>query len=333
MISMTDTYDSKTVSKTVSKTTTINSGIRITVITSLFNCEQYLNGYLNALCQISNPTEVEVLLLHNAPTQSELEIIERLLPKISCSVQHLCIEREGLYTTWNRGITLAQGSYIAIWNVDDRRSFDSLEKQAHTLDFNPNALLTYGNYLGVQHAEDTTGTLYELPEFSKRKFSRHCLLSPFPMWRKDVHTTIGYFDESMCSASDYDFQLRIVHSGNDTSAMVQTSGILGTYLEAHNTGISKSGDWNNIERTVCELRYGILDKVNILYIPKALRYSLTTLRQFGKPTVNSVIISQSMFSRIASLVVFPLSLFRLPINIARYIKHRLLPSIKSKFNS
>lgn len=312
---------------------TTQSDIRITVITSLYRCDKYLVGYLEALSKISNPSQVEVLLLHNDATQHEIEIIERFLPSITCTVRHLCIEREGLYTTWNRGIKLALGCYIAIWNVDDRRSFDSLEKQADTLDSNPNSLLTYGDYIGVQNAEDSTGTMYELPEYTKRTFSRHCLLSPFPMWRKDVHNSLGYFDESMRSASDYDFQLRIVHTGHNNSAMVHTEGVLGTYLEAHNTGISKSGDWNNIERTVCELRYGILDKVNILYIPKALQYSLTTISQSGKPIVNKVVTSQSWYSRINSLAVLPLALFRLPINIARYIKHRLLPSIKAKFNS
>lgn len=313
--------------------TGMQSDIRITVITSLYRCDKYLEGYFEALSKISNPHHVEVLLLHNDATEHELEIIERFLPSIACTVHHLCIEREGLYTTWNRGITLACGQYIAIWNVDDRRSFDSLEKQAVTLDSNPKTILTYGDYLGVQNAEDSTGTMYELPQYNKRKFSRYCLLSPFPMWRKDIHNTLGYFDESMRSASDYDFQLRIVHTGHNNSAMVHTEGVLGTYLEAHNTGISKSGDWNNIERTVCELRYGILDKVNILYIPKALQYSLTTIRQFGESTTNIVVASQSPYNRISSLAVSPLSLFRLPINIARYIKHRLLPSILAKFNS
>lgn len=78
---------------------------------------------------------MEVLLLHNEPSDMELEIIGEYLKNSGENIRHIIIEkRESLYQTWNRGISLAKGEYIAIWNVDDVRLPDSLERQAKVLD-------------------------------------------------------------------------------------------------------------------------------------------------------------------------------------------------------
>src|ERR1700712_2568147 len=94
---------------------------RITVITSLFNCRQYLAGYFAAVKKIENHEEIEVLLIHNAPSEEELNIISNFLPSLPF-MKHIIIEqREGLYATWNRGIRMAKGKFITTWNVDDIR--------------------------------------------------------------------------------------------------------------------------------------------------------------------------------------------------------------------
>lgn len=297
---------------------------KISVITSLFRCSRYLEGYLQAVAAISNPDEVEVLLLHNQPTDEELAIIKRYLPSLEHFVQHVHIpEREGLYVTWNRGIRMAKGEYIAVWNVDDVRTPDTLALQAAALDANPSALLAYGQYIGVQEYGTTQGILYDFPEYSQWKFTRSCYLTPFPMWRASAHQSVGYFDEGFRSAGDYDFQIRLAHA----APFAKVSSICGYYLEAPESGISKTGNINNIERTVCELRYGMFDKVDALYIKPALRYALQQMQ--WDSTLHAV---DEHFSGYRSwilrrLPMAPILLSRLPINTARYIKHQVLPRI------
>src|SRR6187397_2217810 len=119
---------------------------RITVITSLFNCQQYLHGYFKAVDLIENKKEIEILLLHNEPREEELAIIKGLLPGLPF-VKHVLVEkREGLYATWNRGIKMAKGQYITTWNVDDIRLPRSLVHQADSLDLHTNAVLSYGDF-------------------------------------------------------------------------------------------------------------------------------------------------------------------------------------------
>ena len=50
---------------------------KITVLTSLYKCEKYLQGYFDWVRRIDNPEEVEILLLHNAPTKAELDIMQQ----------------------------------------------------------------------------------------------------------------------------------------------------------------------------------------------------------------------------------------------------------------
>ena len=302
---------------------------KISVITSLFRCEKYLDGYMNALKEISNPDEVEVFLLHNEPSEIELNVIKQHLADVRATVNHVIIsQRESLYKTWNRGIELAKGKYIAVWNVDDVRTPNSLNLQSSAMD-SSDAQLCYGNYIGVQNYGSRDGIEYCFPSFTTSVFLRSCYLTPFPMWRKSLHDLVGFFDEGFISAGDYDFQLRAARAGK----FVKVESCIGYYLEAPETGISKTGNINNIERTVCELRYGIFDKIDALYIRSALKYSLTKLIwNNGSHSIGRCFNSYAQY--IASrILIAPLMLFRIPINLARFTKHRVLPKLKERIQS
>jgi len=59
-------------------------------------------------------------------------------------------------------------------------------------------------------------------------------------------------------------------------------GILGYYLD-EGKGASTKGDGRQpIERTVCELRYGILDKLECALVPEAMKYDLRHIVNGGK---------------------------------------------------
>lgn len=298
---------------------------RITVLTSLFRCASYLHGYLDSVMAVVGLENIEILLLHNHPSEEELAIIETHPAMKHPSLRHIIIpEREGLYATWNRGIRMARGKYIAVWNVDDIRTPDSLLTQANALDVNTSAMLSYGSFIGTQSYGETTGTHYNFPEYSRWAFMRTCYLTPFPMWRASVHSNIGYFDESYRSAGDYDFQLRLAYNHH----FVKVPSVTGYYLEAPETGISKTGNINDIERTVCELRYAMYDKLNLIYVRPALAYSLNTMTwNMETHRLSNSMKGLHMF-RFSRTVLAPLSLLRMPINIARYIKHKVLPKLR-----
>ena len=237
-----------------------DSSTKITVLSSLFHCEQYLETFLGYVAKLDNQNRVELLLLHNAPTEAELQIINKWLPKLPFVKHVIILEREKLYETWNRGISLAEGEYLTIWNVDDIRLPHSVLDEAAMLDTHPEADLTYGDMYFMYQYPIYTEKLCVYADFQKtpKLFFREHNIGCFPMWRKSIHEKIGYFDEQYCLVADFDFQIRAARC----CQLVKTPQILGYYLEDVPQKLSCNRALQDIERHSLYLRYGAFDLFN-----------------------------------------------------------------------
>lgn len=293
---------------------------RITVITSLFNCLQYLEGYFEAVGRIQNKNEIEILLIHNAPQQSELAVINKYLPGFPF-IRHIQLEeREGLYATWNRGVTLSKANYLTIWNVDDVRLPSSLKDQADSLDKYPNAAISYGDFVIVDQYGKTEGKIISEPEFESNsgKFLCKHHIGCFPMWRKEVHGTIGYFDEQFRLIADLDFQIRVAKK----YPLVKTNKQLGFYLEGTPSNLSSNSRLQDMEHTVLHLRYGNFNRIYLTYLFSGLsKFQLFKIKWFGKYhsmnrwTLKDFSLYMSRFPLIC------VSIFKFPRHLARkYLK-------------
>ncbi len=81
--------------------------IKISIITSIYRCSEFLEQYLFHVSRITNLAECEVILVHNDPTTEELAILDNCVDK-PIHLVHLRVPREGLYTSWNRAIQVAR---------------------------------------------------------------------------------------------------------------------------------------------------------------------------------------------------------------------------------
>jgi len=252
---------------------------KISVLTSLYNAATFLPGYFKALSEIQGKEIIEVLLLHNEPKKEELAIIQQYLPYMNF-VRHIVIpERESLYRTWNRGILLSVGEYITIWNVDDIRFPESILQQAKALDEHSEMAIAYGDiYIANTYGEVGT-TKTDAPFYNyKNEFFKSYNISCFQMWRKSIHSTIGYYDEQFKSSADFDFQIRAaLHF-----PFVKTDEPLGSYLENQPTKLSFNG-LQELENNIIYLRYGVYEKINYFTIFRSLKkYRKNTLLFYEK---------------------------------------------------
>lgn len=296
---------------------------KITVITSLFRCEKYIEGYFSHLNKLINKDEIEVLLLHNDPQMEEMAIINRFLPSMPF-VKHIIIkERESLYATWNRGCKLAQGKYIAIWNVDDIRFPDSLARQAQILDENPDVEFPYGNYYLTKNYGEMTGRLLVERDCAKRKYrllpKYSCLLACFTMWRKSLHEKIGYFDDQFRLAADYEFQIR----GARVGKLKKGDFILGCYLDGDANRLSKNTELQQTEVAAIERRYGIYYKMNVFFARKARKYDISHVHSFGQVKSIYSYLPNLRWEKFANCLMLPAQLILVPYNILREIKHKI----------
>jgi GT2 family glycosyltransferase len=254
--------------------------VRITVITSLYNCSKYLDGYFQATDHIENKEQSEFLLLHNAPKTEEINMINKYINERPWFRHIIIPEREGLYASWNRGVKIAQGKYCAIWNVDDIRFASSLELQAKILDNDESCGLVTG-YLNCTDEYGKIGNKFythDIMDKYPNEVFCSCLTGCFPMWRKTLHKSIGYFDEQFKCVSDFDFQVRVAMHYK----IGHVNESLGIYLENDPNKISNNGD-QQFENNIIYLRYGVYNKLILNKVPASLKlYKINNIVNFGE---------------------------------------------------
>ncbi|MCQ2379539.1 MAG: glycosyltransferase family 2 protein [Victivallaceae bacterium] len=296
-------------------------GIRVTVVVSMYRCARYLEAFFDAADKVTSD-DVELLLLLNDPLPEEVSVVER---RISGGRRYRyvpVVERETLYASWNRGIRLARGRFVTIWNVDDIRFPDALDRQADFLDDNPGVGMAYGDYyLSRVHGAAPYGICHELEyEGNERAAESRHVIGCFPMWRRNLHDVVGYFDEQFGIVGDFEFQLRcLAHC-----RIKKAPGILGVfYVGDMGSGrLSMSRDRSGAERTCVFRRYAQWARIDLMYLFQSFRFRSGMMKLDGgwMPVTGCGIGAWTrFFSRFA--VVVGIAAF--PYCLLRYVKNHI----------
>ena len=238
---------------------------KVSIILSVYRAERYLHRYLQSVLAQSMLSDIELSIVHNDPSEEERAIIDKFSGRIR--MVRCEIPRERLYASWNRAIAQSHGEYLVCWNVDDLRSPDSLERMAWTLDDQPEAGWTYGDFVVSRSFGTLDGRRVTAPEWTRDLATRGAIGGSFFMWRRSLLGSVGWFDEQFRSGGDFDYTVRLSLG----SIGKKTPGVIGYFLNEH-SGLSTSGNLQPIERTVVQLRYGIYETLDWFYVHSALQY-------------------------------------------------------------
>ena len=263
---------------------------------------------------------MELSIVHNEPTKSELNIIDEFASKFR--IIHCATPRENLYASWNRAVAQSTGEYLACWNVDDLRTEDSLIRMSETLDKNPSVGWTYGDFIITPQFGQTKGRLARTPEWNREVGSRGAIGGAFFMWRRSIHDKLGWFDEQFRSGGDFDFTVRLSLGG----AGRRTSGLHGYFLNERN-GLSTSGGLQPIERTVIQLRYGIYGTLDWHFVPRALSFRPKHVLQPGGTWIP---IEQLVDNYDAHIASRRLSALRIPLQTVASAMQRRISSMRRR---
>jgi glycosyltransferase involved in cell wall biosynthesis len=201
---------------------------RVSVITSIFKSGKFIDHFLQDIKRQSIFNQCEFLLLDANSPDNEIESIKPY--STFSNIKYINIGKCSVYEAWNKGIEISSAPLLTNWNTDDRRAYNSLEKQAEFLECNFYSDVCYGQTL-ITYKENE---LFELSE-SKEIYpayegtlqnhfmhnSPHCL----PMWKKSIHNRLGMFDTSYFSAADYDMWFRVLKGGGKLSNIGFTTGL------------------------------------------------------------------------------------------------------------
>lgn len=247
----------------------------VSTLTSCYHGERYLARFLENVTEQTAFDRLEVVIDLNEPTAEELRLVKEFQGKypkhLRCTVQDKVVPYS---VSWNNCIRSSTGCYLAVWNLDDLRTPDSIEKEADYLDAHPDVGLVHGMYKVVPRFGETEGRWKDTTKLPHSEATRRFLFGPFYMFRKSLLDRAGLVDEQFRSSADFDHTIRMAMH----TEFAAVNGSLGYYLWA-GEGLSNRPDSRiEIENFAIRMRYGIYDKLWYHYLAAASEYDFYKIK-------------------------------------------------------
>lgn len=205
----------------------------ISVIVSSYAAEAFMRECLTDLEGQTIVDRCEIIVVDAASPEQEGAIALEFQRRYGNVTYVRTPMRIGVYPAWNMAIRLARGRYITPFSTNDRLNPEAYAQMVAALEAHPDVALVYGDsYLTdlphqtfLQHHR--VGT-WAWPTYNYQQLLHECMIGPHPMWRRAVHETVGYFDESYVALGDQDFWIRI----GATHAMMHIPVVTGLYWKS-----------------------------------------------------------------------------------------------------
>ncbi|HXG49048.1 MAG TPA: sulfotransferase, partial [Methylomirabilota bacterium] len=225
----------------------------VSAIVSTYASERFMEGRLRDLLAQTLGDRLEIIVVDSASPENEGAIVKRFAERHP-NIRYLRTEkRETIYQAWNRACRIARGRYLTNANTDDRLRPDALERLARELDEHPEVAVVYGDFFITNsenqefHRHIRTGYSRK-PDYQPGIMRDGCHMGPQPMWRRSLHDEIGWFDETLVAAGDYDFWCRVALK----HPLRHVPEFLGLYL--HNAAGICNGDTRRTEAETAAVR-------------------------------------------------------------------------------
>lgn len=262
----------------------------ISIYTSIYRGEAHFPQYINAVLNVgrilhNEGIQLEIVLIANDATDAERAFIDDLTTQSTSifSITPLFVEREPLYTSWNRGIEAASGTALCPWNIDDIRTVEGLI-DGYRLIQNGCDLVDFP-YTFVHHDRFGTRTKQRPALYKPERIHRKTHLGTFFMFSRELYNQAGGFDTNFRIAGDFEWGAR---SALRQCNYCKSDVIAGEFHEhgSNLSGRSASEDVINVletlETDIVFLRHQIWDMAQLRPVPdhQALREAWET---WGNP--------------------------------------------------
>lgn len=174
----------------------------ISIIIPLYNGKNYIESTINNLITQSLPP-TQIIIIDDGSTDGAVEIVKKY-PKIIYKYQ----ENKGPSAARNKGITIANTDLISFLDHDDIYPTNKLELLHN--EFLKDAKLSavigaFQYYFTSEKAKQGYTKIHE------GNITNHCLLGA-GLFKKELFSSIGLFDENVLLADDFDWYQRLYNS-------------------------------------------------------------------------------------------------------------------------
>lgn len=178
----------------------------ITVITPSYNQGKYIEETIQSVLSQDYP-DIEYIVIDGGSTDKTVEVLK----KYDNFIKWVSEPDNGQTAAINKGLKVAGGDIVAYLNSDDLYEPGTLSTVAEFFRQNKDIAMVYGDTIHINEQSLPLET-HRTGEIDLRKYLMWDFYLPQPsvFFRKEVIDSLGYFDERLHLAMDYDYWIRII---------------------------------------------------------------------------------------------------------------------------
>lgn len=190
----------------------------ISIITATLNQAKFIEKTIESVLS-QGYKRLEYIIIDGGSVDNTSSIVA----KYNRHLTYICKKDKGQTNAINKGLKLANGDIVAYINSDDYYEPDALGKVAQYFQKHTDAMWLTGKCRIVDENDNEVRKsvsiyknilLNNIRSLSLLKMIQY-INQPATFWRRQVHREIGFLDEKLFYAMDYDFWLRMfVKYGN-----------------------------------------------------------------------------------------------------------------------
>lgn len=218
--------------------------MKVSVITTIFNGEQYIEATLDSVRQ-QHFREWEYILVDDGSTDKSIEIIQNFI-KIypNLNIHLFCPGKLGRAKALNYAISKSKGKFVAIIDADDLWHQEKLVYQVDLMETDDNIGITGTNTKQFSsNLIDTTFSLNEQPKIKTITYKQMLYVNKLPHCSVMMKRELAHYNESRTSQIDYELWLR--HLANGTKVLK-----IDTFLSFHRVHPNQSFEAKNRRKYV-----------------------------------------------------------------------------------
>ena len=264
----------------------------ITLVSSLYKPEEYLDGYLTRLKDFARDISgrvpgFEIVIVGNDTSAATRKKLEEFMKTNNTSdwFRACHVSRESLYASWNRGVALAKNDIIGFWNVDDIRYPEAVIDAARLVKENgadlvyfPFIIKWYLKFFGLAFLVKIKKIVP--PVFNRREFARSMHCGPFFIFSRSLYDKVGPFDEQFRIVGDFDWCIRAVKISDKFMLSAKVAGVFKRTGDTLSGGNLRHAAENNI----VYIRHGVEDKIQPVIVDLEAEYDPSRVFSSGNST-------------------------------------------------
>lgn len=196
---------------------------RISIITPSYNQAEFLERTLRSVLDQGYPN-LEYIVIDGGSTDGSVEVIRSYETRLAYWVSE---PDRGQVDAINKGLRRATGEWIAWQNSDDIYYPGAFARVAAMVAAHPQLDLVLGD-INLIDARDRVirDVRYVRPTYGALLAEGMVLANQAAFWRRSLHDSVGYLDESLHYCLDFDWFLRILQATSQVGHMPHILGAL-----------------------------------------------------------------------------------------------------------